>query len=233
MEAHPAAALFPMLSGDELTALVNDVKLNGLMHPIVTWRGLILDGRNRALACDVGGVRPKYKDMSELSEADAVRFVISCNLRRRHLEPRELAFIADELARLRLGDNQHSKEPVSADAGSPVLSQAEAAESVGVGRASVQRAREIREKAPDLVPKVQAGEISLSAAAKQARARAKPETNPDLAADRVVDATIQRTAEGDTKRARNALAALAALDDTERTFIRDDVLRMFGARRTA
>jgi hypothetical protein len=66
LQVHPAADLFPLLSPDELKALAEDIKKNGLQTKIVMWtdsysRPLeLVDGRNRldALAL-MGWLRPR------------------------------------------------------------------------------------------------------------------------------------------------------------------------------
>ena len=56
---HPYADKFPMLSDAELGELAESIAENGLRSPIVlTPDGLILDGRNRAAACERAGVAP-------------------------------------------------------------------------------------------------------------------------------------------------------------------------------
>jgi hypothetical protein len=54
LKVHPAADLFPLMSPDELKALADDIKANGLQTPIVLWKELwpddtpiLIDGRNR------------------------------------------------------------------------------------------------------------------------------------------------------------------------------------------
>ena len=54
---HPYADKFPMLPEPELAELAESIRANGLRNPIVlTPDGLILDGRNRAAACERVGV---------------------------------------------------------------------------------------------------------------------------------------------------------------------------------
>jgi ParB-like chromosome segregation protein Spo0J len=48
---HPACFAFPLLAEAELKDLAEDIKLRGLLHPIVRYQGQILDGRNRLAAC--------------------------------------------------------------------------------------------------------------------------------------------------------------------------------------
>ena len=57
LEAHSAAAMFPMMSADELQALAADIEAHGLVEPVVLFEGKILDGRNRVKACELAGVR--------------------------------------------------------------------------------------------------------------------------------------------------------------------------------
>jgi hypothetical protein len=96
-------------------------------------------------------------------EAQTIGFVVSANLRRRHLSPSQLAVLADELAQLRHGTNQHKKQDAQACAST--LTQNEAADLVGASRRNTQKAREVREKgAPELLEAVKRGEVSLNAA---------------------------------------------------------------------
>jgi len=45
-EVHPLAELFPMLADDDLAALAEDIKANGIRYPVVVdWdNGEVLDG---------------------------------------------------------------------------------------------------------------------------------------------------------------------------------------------
>ncbi len=84
LTAHPAASIFPMMSPAEFEALRDDIAEHGLQEPIVLDAdGQIVDGRNRALACEQLGVEPTYKRMPP--GADAFSYAVSANLHRRHL----------------------------------------------------------------------------------------------------------------------------------------------------
>ena len=53
---HPAAAVFPIMSGREFDELVEDVRVNGLREPVVVSSDQLIDGRNRVRACAAAGV---------------------------------------------------------------------------------------------------------------------------------------------------------------------------------
>src|ERR1700686_3667801 len=93
---HPLAECFPMLPNPELQELADDIKANGLRENIVLYEGQILDGRNRYEACKIVGL-PVEKFISRYEESDPLGYVISANLRRRHLEAGARAMIAEKL----------------------------------------------------------------------------------------------------------------------------------------
>jgi ParB-like chromosome segregation protein Spo0J len=84
---HPLADLFPLMQGEDFTALVADIRRHGLRESIILYEDKILDGRNRYRACIEAGVDPTYPKRFAGARADAVAFVISANIRRRHLTP--------------------------------------------------------------------------------------------------------------------------------------------------
>lgn len=92
-----------MLSYTEMEALAADISANGLRQPIVTWRGMIVDGRNRLAACEIAGVEPAYAEMEFTGDRDVVAYVISTNMTRRHLTVSQRAHAAALLATLRQG----------------------------------------------------------------------------------------------------------------------------------
>jgi N6-adenosine-specific RNA methylase IME4 len=150
---HPLADIFPLLEGAEFEELVADIRTQGLHEPIVLHEGKILDGRNRFRASRKAGVVPRFETYSG---SDPLGYVISLNLKRRHLDESQRAMVAAKLASLKLGANQHSE-------GLPI---GRASELLNVGERSVARAREVQEHgAPELVRAVEQGNVSVSAAA--------------------------------------------------------------------
>ena len=95
MEFHELANIFPMMTDDEMAALVESIKGGyDSKFPIITYEGKILDGRNRYTACTFAGVEPVY---SEWTGDDPVSFVVRANLERRHLTSSQKAMIALEI----------------------------------------------------------------------------------------------------------------------------------------
>jgi hypothetical protein len=86
---HPAADLFPLLTGKEYAALRDDVAAHGQREDIVLLDGQILDGRNRYRVCRELGLEPRCRAWD--GEGSPVAFVLSANLHRRHLDASQRA----------------------------------------------------------------------------------------------------------------------------------------------
>jgi ParB family chromosome partitioning protein len=165
---HPVAAWFPLLDEQELTALAIDIDENGLQEPIVRFMGLVVDGRNRLAACALAAVDPEFREW-EGDEEDLVAWILSKNLHRRHLTTSQRAAIAARLAGRPSDGSGHDPGKFAG-----VPTQAEAAKLLGVSERSVRDARVVLERSPELLAKVQAGEVSVSAAAAEVRPKPAP-----------------------------------------------------------
>ncbi|WP_432012648.1 ParB N-terminal domain-containing protein [Streptomyces cucumeris] len=65
IETCPTINLFPPLDEDDLNALADDIRENGLQHPIVLDReGRLLDGRERLAACELASVERSSSPMT-------------------------------------------------------------------------------------------------------------------------------------------------------------------------
>src|SRR5258708_33443581 len=106
LRVHPAAELFPLMKGDELRELADDIRRNGLRTPTVVLDKLgeqwVLAGRNRLRACQMAEVEPKH---TVWLGSDPVAYVTSANLRRRQLRDSQLAMLAVAIEKL------YSNEP--------------------------------------------------------------------------------------------------------------------------
>ena len=176
---HEYANLFPMLEGDALDALREDIRLHGVREPVVFLGSAILDGRNRYMcARDLGIEYPRV----EFAGDDPLSFVISHNLHRRHLTESQRASIAARVANMPRGhrtDRQPSAnlrevEPQlslseQAMPRPPLTSTADAARLLNVSERSVTTAKKVHDAAPPEVSRaVDEGRMSVSLAAQVA-----------------------------------------------------------------
>jgi hypothetical protein len=91
-KVHPAADVFPMMSDEELAELGKDIKANcGLTEPIVFGPyNMLLDGRNRLEAAERIGYKIRAREKRRYS-GHPVAFIISANLKRRHMTKGQIA----------------------------------------------------------------------------------------------------------------------------------------------
>jgi hypothetical protein len=156
-EFHPLADLFPMMTDEELDELGEDMLKHGQREPIWLYEGKILDGRNRYRACLMKSIEPRT---TETRVADPLAFVISLNLKRRHLDESQRAMVMARIARLPKGVRSDSSIALS------VPTQNKAAKLLNVSVAGGKRARVVIEKGvPGLADAVDRGEVSVSSAA--------------------------------------------------------------------
>jgi hypothetical protein len=161
-KVHPVAELFPMLSDDELNELADDIKLNGLLQPIVLdEKGDLVDGRNRLEACRRAKVKPIY---ASLNGIDPIAYIFSSNHKRRHMKQSQRAMLAAKTRKAQ-GWDQKIIDPKN------FISQPEMAKLAGVTPGSLGWACVVLEYAPEYVDGVIAGPSSLDVAYKEAQDR--------------------------------------------------------------
>jgi ParB-like chromosome segregation protein Spo0J len=169
-QPHPYANIFPMMSEAEKANLIRSMQEDGYdsTMPIVLHEGLILDGRNRYEAAQAAGVEPVF---TTYEGSDPLAFVIRHNLHRRHLNPSQLALIGDEIATLQVGNPNFTKNDDNDYCLnlSNSISQSKAAEMVGASRSNIQTARKLKQEAPELIPLIASGEMTLYEASKEVK----------------------------------------------------------------
>lgn len=191
---HPAADAFPEMSPTELRELADDIKANGLACAIIRDKdGTILDGRNRLAACEIAGVEPRFENYAG---GNPVAFIISANLRRRHLSESQRALVASKLATLSHGGDRRSDQAANVQLEIPKASVAAAM--LNVSERLLASAAVVRKHgSPELIRDVEQGKISVSAAAKQAqppkpksKPKPTPEAKPKPSAMKVIDLNV-------------------------------------------
>lgn len=177
---HPAAELFPLMEGQEFESLVESVKDQGLREAVwVTPDGHLLDGRNRVRACYAAGIEPTTRTFTG---HNPVAFVMALNMDRRHLTTGQRAMVALKLVpmyeaeavkrqgrRSDLKPHNFPADPQESSRKKESTHRAGAAARVS-GRA-VAQAKRIAENAPDLLSRVESGELALDRADRIVRDR--------------------------------------------------------------
>ena len=177
-ETHESADILPMMEPDEYADLKADIQRHGLLHPIVIHQGKILDGRNRARACEELGIPPKtvlWLDcgIAPVATGSALEWVLATNVTRRHLTPSQRAAVAlKSLPMLEAEAEERQRAAAKATNTEkpvreiiPEASKGKAVEKAarqfGVNPRYIQDAKKIKEQSPEVFEKVKAGEISL------------------------------------------------------------------------
>ncbi|NJQ03344.1 ParB N-terminal domain-containing protein [Streptomyces sp. PLAI1-29] len=181
--------LFPALDEDDLNALAEDIKEQGLLYPVVLDRsGRVIDGRNRLKACEIAGVEPAY---TTYDGDDPDRYALSANVHRRNLTKGQIAMITAKACSL---SEQSGRSP--SEQSSRSLS-----EQLGISLGTIGKANVVLQHAPDLVDPVISGATGLNeayAVAQENKAKANSaevqlarlrEEDPELA-DRVVEGDL-------------------------------------------
>ena len=173
-EPHELCKIFPVMQAEQFSALIESIRHNGLLSPIMLHEGKILDGRHRLRACINLGIEPSFE---EFEGEDALGYVIALNLSRRHLDESQRAMIGGKLAALR-GTGRPKKESPQISG----LTAKEAAARMNVGTRLVESAKKVlKEGSAELVEAVDNGQIAVSVAAKIA------DMSPDQQAQVIAD----------------------------------------------
>lgn len=96
-EVHPYADRWPMRTADELEAMAESIRANGLRLPIIlSADGVLVDGRNRLRACEIANVPPRFEVREELTDEDSITaFIWDMNGdHRRHMSKGQTAMLA-------------------------------------------------------------------------------------------------------------------------------------------
>ena len=166
---HPICLLFPPLNREELEELAEDIRIKGLLHPIILFEGKILDGRNRYLACSMVGVKPRFVQWD--GTGSPLQWIISENLVRRHLTSSQRAVIAHDLLPL-LTEEAKERQRLSAGRGKKVSkklltfsengqSRMVAARITKTNHTYVQAIKSIDAQAPELLERIRSGILRI------------------------------------------------------------------------
>jgi hypothetical protein len=205
IEPHPLAALIPPPTPEQYQKLLGDIRENGLREKIVLLEGKGLDGNTRArilIALGIAITPDHVRHFDPATDgATPLAFMLSKNLYRRHLTTGQRALIVEELAKGKVGDNQHTREGVGTATGSKVA---------GVSRDTVQTVRKLKKTAiPEVLAALKAGEISVH------RAEQIAQLDPaDQFAQLAASEESETVEESKPKRSRKTRTIQLPLEDT-------------------
>src|SRR4249919_264614 len=171
-QVHPVAALFRMLTADELKALAADISERGQLQPIVLdAEGRVLDGRNRLAACELAEVEPVF---TTYEGDDPDGYALAVNSQRRDLTQGKRALIAVRLSsKLELNGNRRPGD------------QRDLARDLRVPKSRVAEAALVDRWAPALGDAVLRGSETLSVAVEKAREEKRKDEENQAKLDRL------------------------------------------------
>lgn len=102
--------LLPPLTDDERSELESDIKKHGVLSPIITWNGFIIDGHNRYEICQRNGIEiPATKELEFANKSDVMDWIIKHQTGRRNLTKSQLT-IAYEKIRAQLAEEAKERQ---------------------------------------------------------------------------------------------------------------------------
>ena len=172
-QVHAAAAIFPPMRETEFDALVADMREQGQLEALWTFNGQVIDGRHRLRACKILGLAPRTREWD--GQGSLTEFIVSTNLRRRHLKENQRAMVAARMMP-HFEEEALKRKNAGVAVGSDLslnLSQGKTARLVGemlnISCSSVEFARKLIQRGvPDLIARVDLGKLAVSTAAKVA-----------------------------------------------------------------
>ena len=155
--------LFVPPSETEVRAMASNIQRVGQLYPALRWRGQIISGRRRLLACAAAGVEPWIEDLPD--DADVAGLVEGLDLCRRHDTKGDLVISAGLLAKW---ITEQRRAGVANLPGGRATEHA--AEDSGLSSKTVTCAVRVLETGDDaLIESVRSGDVAVSAAAKLAK----------------------------------------------------------------
>lgn len=196
---HPAAALFQLLEGEQLTALADSIEANGQRDRIVLvtvgGKTSILDGSNRGIACEMRKIKPQFVHYEGPKDLDSlVTYSMDKNKHRRHQEPSVLAMVAVD-AGLLLGRGNPGDRETGRSAG--LMTQAQVGKKLGVSERLIRKAVVVRDRGTEKVKEaVRKGKLAVDAAEQVSRL-------PSAKQDEIADEALARTSQTRSGRVRS------------------------------
>ncbi len=206
MPVHPVCEIVPLMDEVALTRLVDDIRENGLRVPLWTYKGSLIDGRNRLIACKRAGVQPRFQEWD--GQGSLVKFAWSLNGERRDLTPSQraaaavlmLPILEEEAAerqaeagkrggeggrgnkktltqKVEYGFPDRDEDKAKTADRNQKTAAAEAAKMTGANRQYVADAKKLKEKAPEDFEQLRTGKTTIAKAIRKRREQQRAEGN--------------------------------------------------------
>jgi len=187
-EYHPAAQILPLMDGGKFKELANDIKEHGLLEPITMIDGVVLDGRNRLMACESVNVKPRFVEWDG-SCGSPTLYVAAKNVHRRQLTIEQQAAFGVEM--LPLLEEEGEKRMLAGTRplksthpdtnwyqGPSGRSYKIAGSAVGVGSSTIYRAKKVKDADPEAFERLKRGESKVNTEYDKVRKTARPPRPP-------------------------------------------------------
>lgn len=196
MKINPAfQALIPPLAPEELAQLEANIVADGCRDPLVTWRGMLLDGHNRYAICTRRNIPFETQGMVSLPDEDAAKVWIIDNQKGRRnvseIDRIALAAAREEIIARKAKEKQRQHggtapgKPQDTSGkiakSDPVNTRAESAKAAGVGERTYDAGKLILKAAaegvirPEVVEDVRRGRAAIHRVAKDIKERLQRE----------------------------------------------------------
>jgi hypothetical protein len=216
---HPLANLFPEMTPAEFAGLKADVEAHGQRDPVWLYRGEIIDGKHRYRVCRELGRPVLVRDYTPAEGESPVRFVVSLNLHRRHLDSSQRAAVAVDMMplleaeakeRQRRGGSEGGKRSAESrqGKGKPKVGQTvdtpstsnppagrateQAAQLLGTNRQYIHDAKNLKDHAPTLFEQVRSGRKTVAEAKREHKADCERRKQIDNNRAKGVDDSLER-----------------------------------------
>lgn len=182
------ASLIPPLTEEEFAGLERSILEEGVREPIVTWRGVIVDGHNRYEIATAHGLEFDTVEYGFESRDDAKLWMIDNQCSRRNLPDIEKMILADmkrdilaEMGRRKQSEAGEShgrgmsdeiafiKNDKSYETEPKVNTQAQLAKMAGVSSGKFAQFEQIKKHRPELIEEIRKGKETVGGAYKKVR----------------------------------------------------------------
>src|SRR3990167_518144 len=177
---HPCCEMFPRMEAKEFSEFVADIKARGQRDPVIVDQdGLVVDGRNRVLACEALGIEPKVKAAKFPDPAARAEYIVSANIMRRNMtvsaRARHLARLTKEVKKGRPEINVSPRN---------IKDELESGKQFKVPKSMISKARTVIKSGDEkLIAEMDSDEKSIETAYQEVKAKQPKPKKPKLDSD--------------------------------------------------